>query len=493
VARIPLAERSGSKRALGVMLVAVMVFLVWLTWAFFNKSFVNYDNVTLTGVKAGLSLPENADIKLRGMIVGEVRGVEVKGDEVNFDLGMNPDLIDEVPADVTAQIVPKTLFGEKYISLIPAETPSGGTLKAGDTIRGAIVPIEFEKLLNDIYPLLTAVEPEALATTLSALSTTLEGRGEDFGKTLVTLNNYLEKFNPEAKAAVDDIVQLGEVSDSYAGDLPTVGRLLRNSVITSNTIVDKRTELAAFFDESRHLSDVLTTLFKASGDDMVAVAAQSVVPLGVGEKYSSTFPCFFKAYDRLIDERLDSVFRGLTLHIDLEMISPQPTKYAIGEGRGRGFGGQPPSEGEHPIIPKQSVIDSVDFANPDVHGNRPDGGARGLGTVCDDLDKFAAGENPWSQENPWPGAPPEVWKMVRLNNSHNGKFGSEAAFERAAVASLAEAGYFEPSLLGVDSPGQRTELNRIAAVTSGVPVDDVPDVASLLLSPVVRGAGVNAR
>ena len=46
--RIPLAERSGSKRALGVMLVAVMVFLVWLTWAFFNKSFVNYDTVTLT-------------------------------------------------------------------------------------------------------------------------------------------------------------------------------------------------------------------------------------------------------------------------------------------------------------------------------------------------------------------------------------------------------------------------------------------------------------
>ena len=119
MARIPLAERSGSLRALGVMLVAVMVFLVWLTWAFFNKSFVNYDNVTLTGVKAGLSLPENADIKLRGMIVGEVRDVQVKGNDVTFTLGMNPKLIDEVPADVTAQIVPKTLFGEKYVSLIP--------------------------------------------------------------------------------------------------------------------------------------------------------------------------------------------------------------------------------------------------------------------------------------------------------------------------------------------------------------------------------------
>jgi virulence factor Mce-like protein len=421
--------------------------------------------------------------------------VKVNGDDVTFTLGMNPKLIDEVPADVTAQIVPKTLFGEKYISLVPSEEPSGATLKAGDTIRGAVVPIEFEKLLNDIYPLLTAVEPENLATTLSAFSTTLEGRGEDLGNTLVTLNNYLEKFNPETQAAVDDLIKLGQLSDAYADDLPTVGRFLRNSVITSNTIVDKRTDLAAFFDESRHLSDVLTTLFKASGSDMVAVAGQSVTPLGVGAKYAQTFPCFFKAYDRLIDERLDSVFRGLTLHIDLEMISPQPTKYAIGEGRGRGFGGQPPAEGEHPIIPKQSVIDNEPMANPDIHGVRDDGsgGPAGLGTVCDDLNKFAAGENPWSQAEPWPGPPARTWQMVGLKNSHNGKFGSDADFERAAVASLQAAGYYEPSLLGVDSPGQRAELNRIAAATSGVPVDDVPDVASLLISPVVRGAGVNAR
>ena len=112
--------------------------------------------------------------------------------------------------------------------------------------------------------------------------------------------------------------------------------------------------------------------------------------------------------------------------------------------------------------------------------------------MTDDLCKFAVGENPWSQENPWPGPDPGVFKMTGVRNSHNGKLGTDADY-RAAVASLADTGYFEPSLRGVDSPGQRTELNRLAAATSGVPVADVPDVASLLLSPVVRGAGVSAR
>ncbi len=467
------------------MLIAFMVLMVWLTWAFFNKSFVNYDNVTLTGAKAGLSLPENADVKLRGMIVGEVRDVKAEGGEVNLTLGMNPKLINEVPADVTAQIVPKTLFGEKYISLIPSDTPNGTKLKAGDTIRGAIVPIELEKLLKDIYPLLTAVDPQNLATTLSALASTFEGRGEDFGNTLVTLNNYLKKFNPESQAAVDDIIKLGQVSDSYAGSMPTFGRLLKNSVTTSHTIVAKRTALAAFFNESRRLADELRVLFAASGEDMVAVAAQSVTPLGIAEKYSSTFPCFFKAYKRLIEERLDSVFRGLTLHIDLETISPQPgPAYQITND---------PATDEHPVIPTQAALDAQDGANPNIHGDRPDGGPRGLGTVCDDLDKFAAGENPWSQANPWPGPDPSVFKMIGVKNPHNGKLGTPADYQRAAVATLQGAGYFEPSLLGIDSPAQRAELNRMAAATSGVPVADVPDVASLLISPVVRGAGVNAR
>jgi phospholipid/cholesterol/gamma-HCH transport system substrate-binding protein len=485
VARIPFAERTGSRRGLGVLLVAVLVLMVWLTWSFFNKSFVNYDNVTLTGAKAGLSLPENADIKLRGMIVGEVRDVKAGGEGVTATLGMNPKLIDEVPADVTAQIVPKTLFGEKYISLIPPKSPSGEKLKAGDTIRGAIVPIEFEKLLNDIYPLLTAVDPVNLNTTLSALATTFEGRGEDFGTQLVTLNNYLKKFNPESQAAVNDIVKLGQLSDSYAGSLPTFGRLLKNSVTTSNTIVAKRAALASFFDESRRLSDTLRVLFKASGDDMVALAAQSVAPLGVAEKYSSTFPCFFKAYDRLIDERLDSVFRGLTLHIDLEMVSPQAgPAYQISDD---------PAKDEHPVIPTQAAIDARPETDPDVHGYKSNGGPKGLGSVCDDLDKFAAGENPFSQENPWPGPDPAVFKMIGIKSSHNGKLGKDSDYQRAAAASLSDAGYFEPSLLGVDSPSQRAELNRMAAATSGVDVDDVPDVASLLISPVVRGAGVNAR
>ncbi len=313
-------------KILGAAFVALMIFFLWLTFAFFNKSFTDYDEVTLVGAKAGLNLPENADIKLRGMIVGEVRGIKSENGSVSVNLGMFPTYINDVPADVTAEIVPKTLFGEKYISLIPPEDPSGQKLKAGDTIQGAEVPIEVEKLLNDIYPLLQAVDPENLATTLSAVADALEGRGTDLGATLVTLNNYLKKLNPDTPQLVDDLVQLGEVSEVYAEQMPTIGRFLRNSVITGNTIVAKRQDLAAFFDEGTALANTLTKFFRASGDDIEAVAEQQVAPLNVLAKYSSTFPCFYKGLHKVLP-LADSVLRNRTVHIDLETLPEQPTAY----------------------------------------------------------------------------------------------------------------------------------------------------------------------
>ena len=92
MARTPFAERPASLKILGAAFVALMIFFLWLTFAFFNKSFTDYDKVTLVGAKAGLNLPENADIKLRGMIVGEVRGIKSENGSVSVNLGMDPHL-----------------------------------------------------------------------------------------------------------------------------------------------------------------------------------------------------------------------------------------------------------------------------------------------------------------------------------------------------------------------------------------------------------------
>ena len=176
MARTPVLERPASLKILGAAFLAMLLFFLWLTYAFFNQKFVSSVPVTLESKNTGVNLPQNADVKLRGVIVGEVRKVQADGNGVKLTLAMNPKLIKDVPQGVTAELVPKTLFGEKYVSLIPPATDitGGASLRAGDVIQKADVPIEVETLLDNLYPLLDAVDPANLSYTLSAVSTALE-------------------------------------------------------------------------------------------------------------------------------------------------------------------------------------------------------------------------------------------------------------------------------------------------------------------------------
>jgi len=411
-------------------------------------------------------------VKLRGMIVGVVRDTKMEHGRVVMTLGMNPQLIDRVPRDVRAEMVPKTLFGEKYVSLIP----TSGTrqhLRAGDTIANAVVPVEFEKFFNDVYPLLTAVPPEKVAYTLTALSNSLEGRGDALGQTLEDSNAYLTKFNPENKQAIEDIVALGRVSNSYARQMDNLGELLDNSAELSDTVTDKESELEDTFGEADKLADVLRRFLDAAGDDIVATTSNSVQPLRGGAEYSTMFPCWFKGETALINDVVSEVFGNNTLHINLPIANPQPSRY------GKPDDPQP----EHAIIPKESTLEALDFAQPQIHGYRPNPAdpdnpfPAGLGTVCDELNAAANG-NPRTPDEPFPYMA-DFWKSFGVRNSHNGKLGTDADYQRTSVASSLAAG---------DSPAQKNMLNQIAAAQAGVEPDDVPDVASLLLSPVVRGA-----
>ncbi|MGH3455790.1 MAG: MlaD family protein, partial [Nocardioidaceae bacterium] len=111
------AYRAVSGRVLGVAFLALLLLFVWLTYAIYDKKFVDYVPVDVRASSIGLQLNERADVKLRGMIVGEVRATEVDGDGAVLHVGLQPDMVDQIPDNVTALIVPKTLFGEKYVAL----------------------------------------------------------------------------------------------------------------------------------------------------------------------------------------------------------------------------------------------------------------------------------------------------------------------------------------------------------------------------------------
>ena len=65
-------RRTMKLKALGVVFLALMLASVWATYGVFTKKFTDYDEVTVKASKIGLQLPQRADVKIRGVIVGEV-------------------------------------------------------------------------------------------------------------------------------------------------------------------------------------------------------------------------------------------------------------------------------------------------------------------------------------------------------------------------------------------------------------------------------------
>ncbi len=110
----------------GLAFVTVVVLLVGLAIAQYAGAFRSSVPVLLKADHAGSQLNQRADVKVRGMIVGRVDSITSTGDGADIMLGIDPDKIDQIPQNVTARLLPKTLFGEKFVALDPPATAERG-------------------------------------------------------------------------------------------------------------------------------------------------------------------------------------------------------------------------------------------------------------------------------------------------------------------------------------------------------------------------------
>jgi phospholipid/cholesterol/gamma-HCH transport system substrate-binding protein len=355
-----------SHKLIGLVFIGLMIASVWFTYAIFTKKFVAYDEVSLKTSKIGLQLPSRADVKIRGVIIGEVLDATASQDGAELKLGIYPDKIKGVPENVTARIEPKTLFGEKYVALQVPDSPRGN-LAAGDTVTQTVVAHEVEETLSDLYPLLRAVQPAELNKTLNAMATALEGRGEAIGNNLEVLDSYLKRINPELPGLVEDIALLAETSDLYADVVPEIATTLRNSVITGNTLEDREAKLTKLFRDVSAFSETTRTFLDQNGDNLIRVNQLGARIFKVLAKYSPEFPCLLHGIVKAGNLQAEA-FRGFILHINLEVLPHQPRGYNVndkpryGDKRGPYCGTlpSPPHTQANPFSYVPNIDDGVD-------------------------------------------------------------------------------------------------------------------------------------
>jgi phospholipid/cholesterol/gamma-HCH transport system substrate-binding protein len=420
-------------KALGVLFLCLLLAGVYLTYAVFTKKFTDYDRVKLETSTIGLQLPTRADVKIRGVIVGEVLDFTSKGDGAEVTLGLYPSKVGEIPANVTGAIVPKTLFGEKYVALEVPDDPSSHHIEAGDTIERTQVAIEVEKVLNDLYPLLRTVQPAEINQTLNAMATALEGRGDQLGKNIETLDSYLKRINPQIPHLIQDLKLTAQVSDTYAQVMPQVAQILDNTVKTTGTLKDREQKLHALFDDVAAFSDTATSFLNENGDNMIRLGQVSQQQLRVFARYSPEFPCLTRGIVNAGKLQAEA-FRGFMLHIVLETLKHQP----------RAYGPQ-----DRPHFGEDRGPNCLHLPNP-----------------------------PWNQANP-------VRHQPNFNDGVDEPTGK-------GTDRVVPNRYFRAAA----KPGSTDETDLLKSLLGpalGLPAGDVPDLGVLLVGPMARGAEVSLR
>ncbi|HET6627859.1 MAG TPA: MCE family protein, partial [Nocardioidaceae bacterium] len=186
------------------------------------------------------------------------------------------------------------------------------------------------------------------------------------------------------------------------------------------------------FADVTAFSSTTRDFLEANGDNIIRLGELGRQQLPLFARYAPEYPCLLKGQADWIPQ-MNSGWRGHMLHINLEMLPKQPRGY--------------------------TPADDPEYGADD-------------GPHCETLP-----HPPYSQANPGP-QPPES----AIDDGVEQPFGKRRPAPRLDLTS----GF-------AGTAAERSVVDAFAAPVMGVPADGVPDVATLLLGPLTRGAEVNLR
>ncbi len=312
------------RRLQGVAFLVVVISLIGLSIAKYSGAFSRGISVTLRTDHTGLQLDQHSDVKVRGLIVGEVADVSSSGGVATVHLTLNPEMVHLIPDNVSARLLPKTLFGEKYVSLVLPQRPSGRPLSAGDVIpRDRSQPArELESALDSLLPLLQDVAPQDLASTLGAISGALRGRGHQLGDTLVRGQQLVSGLNTALPPLQEDITRTADLADTYTRTAPDLLAALADLSTTTRTVFEQRDNLAGLFSSVTQVSDDLRGFLGDNRENLIALTADSRPTLESLARYAPEYSCLLHQIAGLVPQ-LDEVLGVGTsqpgVHIYLEV------------------------------------------------------------------------------------------------------------------------------------------------------------------------------
>lgn len=283
----------------GLATILAIVAVVAVSIGLFGGSFTKTVPVTVISDRAGLVMNPEAKVKMRGVQVGTVEGITERPDgKAELTLAMDPSQLSKIPANVLVDIASTTVFGAKFVQLMPPDQPVG-KLQAGAQLDAESVTVEINTVFEQLVSVLDNIEPDKLNQTLGAFAQAFNGRGDRFGQALVDLEAYLATIEPGLPALTRDIELAPEVLRTYSDAAPDLISTLKNTNRVSQSIVEEQQNLDAFLISAIGLADIGNDVLGSNTDALAEVARLLVPTLELTDEYHPALTCSLQGLDVL--------------------------------------------------------------------------------------------------------------------------------------------------------------------------------------------------
>jgi phospholipid/cholesterol/gamma-HCH transport system substrate-binding protein len=247
---------TGTRALTGLATVVVLGIIVAVAVGLFRGSFTESVPVSVKTSRAGLVMNVDAKVKMRGVQVGKVDSIEPTPNGAVLHLAMYPSEMHLIPANVLVDITAPTVFGAKFVELVPPAEPSARHLLANQELDSQHVTVEINTVFKQLKDVLGTLDPAKLNETLGAVSQALSGRGEKIGQAFSDLDSFLVKFDPSLPALSRDIALSAPVFKAYGDASANLVKTVNNAVTISKSIVDEQHNLDALLVSAIGLADI---------------------------------------------------------------------------------------------------------------------------------------------------------------------------------------------------------------------------------------------
>jgi phospholipid/cholesterol/gamma-HCH transport system substrate-binding protein len=284
-----------------VMLFVVVIMFVVMCSAAFAGTLTATVPVTLTSDRAGLVMESGAKVKMRGVQVGRVTGIEGGTGPVRLKLELFADQAKHIPANVGAQIRATTVFGAKYVDLIYPDDPSSAPISAGDEVTSRNVSTEVNTVFQSLVDVLDRIDPPKLNAILTALAEGVRGRGEQIGTATTATNHVLTAINPRMATVGQDWRSAKVAADAYDSAAQNILAALNAASTTSSTITTHSRDLDGLLLSTIGVAQAGIDLIGPNKDNLIRAVNVLEPTTNLLLKYNPEYTCLLMGAKRWLD------------------------------------------------------------------------------------------------------------------------------------------------------------------------------------------------